>query len=72
MRGAHQEVLAQGHHRADKLVGAQLPVVIGQYAVAVVAAQPVVGTHPDEAVLVLRDAAHRVGGQTVEHRDVAP
>ena len=72
VRGSHKEVPVIGHHCAHILVGAQLPVVIGQHVVAVVAAQPIVGTHPDEAILVLRDAADGIGGQAVEHADVAP
>ena len=68
---AHIYALPVGQQCRDILVVAQLWYAVGLHLDAVVAAEAVVGSHPDEAAAVLHHAAHRVGGQPVVHCDAA-
>ena len=59
-----------GQQGRDILVHAQLRDAVGLHLTAVIAAEPVVGAKPDEAVWILYDVTNGVGCQTVVHGQV--
>ena len=63
--GASQQRVAANLQGRDKLVGSVLCNPVLARLAAVIAAQAVVGTKPDETIAVLHDVAHRVRRQTV-------
>ena len=71
LRRAHIEAVVGRGEAGDVLVD-----TIGNDAErlesnTIVAAEAVVGAHPDEAIAILHDVAHRVGEQSVLHGDVS-
>lgn len=71
MPRTHEQPTLDDMERRDKLVGSQGGDAVVLHDVAVVAAEPVVGAKPNEAVLILHDIAHSIGAQAVFHGDVA-
>ena len=65
----HQQSLVAGFQRTYILVELHLRVIEILHMIAIIPAETVIGTKPDESILILHDASHGIARQSRVHRD---
>ena len=66
---SHQQPLIAGFQRAYILIELHLRVIDSLHLIAIIPAETVIGTKPDESILILHDASHGIARQSRVHRD---
>ena len=65
----HQQSLVAGFQCTYILVELHLRVIEILHMIAIIPAETVIGTKPDESILILHDASHGIARQSRVHRD---
>ena len=66
---SHQQSLVAGFQRTYILVELHLRVIEILYLIAIIPTEAVIGTKPDESILILHDVSHGIARQSRVHRD---